>query len=431
MKIIGAAICIALIATSSRAQTPTDSLRLSTLQKAATANDARASQMELLAAQSSLRLRNIASDMKPSLSIDAMGQYQSDVASIPVTLPGVSLPVPPHDTYDARLNAEQRIYDPSLNARRSVERAQLAESQSRVKTALYALNEAVNAAFYTALRSQTAVAELETGVTDLEAQLDVADKRVKAGTALPSESNALRAEILRRRQAIAEQKATRKAAVAILSDLTGSSIDSLAPIASVDLSRETLAARANLASLRSRPEYEQFDRSRELVHQTSIANRTRQLPRVSAFGSAGYGRPGLKFLTDKFDTYWIGGIQFQWKPWTWGLSSRDRQIAQLQKRIIDTEEKAFTDQLHRSIEQDIAAIDRLESSLADDERIIALRESILTETRSRYRESVITSADYIDRQTDVLSARLTRAIHRVELAQAQAHILTTLGAEVR
>lgn len=431
MKAIGALFCIALIGTTSSAQTTTDSLRLSTLRAATTANDPRAAQIELLASQSQLRLKNIANDLKPSLSIDGLAQYQSDVPSIGANLPGISLPTPPKDTYDARLNAQQRIYDPALNARRSVERAQLAESQARVRTALYSLNESVNNAFFIALRSQEAIIELGTAITDLEAQLDVAEKRVRAGTALPSESNALRAEILRRRQTVAEQKAARKAALAVLSDLTGKPIDSLASLASPDATNEVNRARANVASLRSRPEYEQFARSREVLDQTANASRAQELPRVSAFARAGYGRPGLKFLSDKFDSYWLGGIQFQWTPWTWGASSRERQIAALQKRILDTEAKAFTDQLQRSIEQDLATIDRLDASLADDERIIALRENILTETRSRYRESVITSAEYIDRQTDVLSARLARAIHRVELSQAQTHLLTTLGAEIR
>jgi outer membrane protein TolC len=353
------------------------------------------------------------------------------VPSISVSLPGVSLPQAPHDTYDARLNAQQRLYDPSISSRNAVERARLAESQSRVRTALYSLNESVNTAFYTALRSQAAIDELETTITDLEAQLKVAEDRVKAGTALPSETNALRAELLRRSQTIAEQRAARRAAIAILSDLTGKQIDSLAPIAAPDLAAEANAARSNVASLRSRPEYEQFARSRETLTQTANAARAQELPRLSAFGRAGYGKPGLKFLSDKFDSYWIGGIQFQWTPWTWGTSSRERQIAALQKKIVDTEEKAFTDQLQRAIEQDIASIDRLQSALTDDERIIPLREDILREARSRYRESVITSAEYVDKQTDLLSARLTRALHRVELSQAQAHLLTILGAEVR
>ena len=431
MRITRAVLFLSLAASSLRAQTTVDSLRLSTLRAAAATNDARAAQMELLASQSALRLKAIANDLKPAFSIDGIAQYQSDVPTLGASLPGISIPTAPHDTYDARVSAQQNIFDPSINARRSVERAQVAESQARVRTALYTLNEAVNAAFYAALRSQAAVAELETTVTDLEAQLDVADKRVKGGTALPSESNTLRAELLRRRQSISEQQAIRRAAIGTLSGLTGKPIDSLAPVAAPDLAAEASAARSRLESLRARPEYEQFARSREVLDQTANASRARELPRVSAFARAGYGKPGLKFLGDKFESYWLGGVQFQWTPWTWGASSRERQIAQLQKRIVDTEEEAFTDQLHRAVEQDLATIDRLEASLADDDRIIALRESIFTETRSRYRESVITSAEYVDRQTDVLSARLTRALHRVELSQAQAHLLTTLGAEVR
>ena len=56
---------------------------------------------------------------------------------------------------------------------------------------------------------------------------------------------------------------------------------------------------------------------------------------------------------------------------------------------------------------------------------------MVAETRARYTEGAVTSAEYVDRQIDVLGARLTRAIHRTELAQARARVLTTLGIEVR
>jgi hypothetical protein len=44
---------------------------------------------------------------------------------------------------------------------------------------------------------------------------------------------------------------------------------------------------------------------------------------------------------------------------------------------------------------------------------------------------VITSADFVDRETDVTSARLARATHRVELARVRARFLTAVGLEVR
>jgi outer membrane protein TolC len=76
-------------------------------------------------------------------------------------------------------------------------------------------------------------------------------------------------------------------------------------------------------------------------------------------------------------------------------------------------------------------MDRLEASLRSDEEIVGLRERVLRESRVRFGEGVLTAAELVDRETDVLAARLARATHRVELARAQARFLTTLGLEVR
>jgi len=423
-------LCLALTPQLVTAQTSIDSLRLPALRESALSTDPRNAQLEILAAQSALRLRNLNAELKPSLSFDSQAQYQSDVATIPITLPGVTIPTPPHDTYDARLSAQQRLFDPSLGARRAVERAQTAESQARVRAALYSVNESVNTAFFTALRSQAQAAELATTVTDLEAQLALADTRVKERTALPSESNTLRAEILRRRQAVAEQDAVRRAAIAVLADLIGKPIDPATPLATPDVPAVIPTARVD-STFRNRPEYQQFELSREALRRAEEARSAQDKPRLSAFGRLGYGKPGLNQLSDKFDSYWMTGLQLQWTPWSWGNTGRDRQVIALQRELVTTEEKNFTNSLRRAVEQDLVAIARLEAALAQDEEIITLRENILSETRIRYSESVITSAEYVDRQTDVLAARLARSTHRVELSQARAHLLTTLGIEVR
>jgi outer membrane protein TolC len=392
-------------------------------------NDPRRAQIELLASQSALRLQNLNAEMLPAFSVDGLAQYQSDVAKINVTLPGVNLPNPKNDTYDARIGAQQRLYDPSIRPRQAIERAQLAESQARVRSAMYSLNESASSAFFVALRAQFQIDEIENTIKDLEAQLQVASSRIKAGAALPSEANALRAEIMRRRQNVSEQQAARAAAIAILSDITGKTIDR-ETILSMPSASDSLT-RAAVASIRARPEYEQFARTRDVLEANARARSAQDKPRISAFGRLGYGRPGLNPLNDRFDTYWLSGVQLQWTPWSWGSSARDRQVAELQRQIVTTEEQAFTQQIERAIEQDVTSIERLERALAEDDEIIALRESILSETRSRYRESVITSAEYVDRQTDVLSARVARALHRVELAQARVHLRTTLGMEIR
>jgi len=56
---------------------------------------------------------------------------------------------------------------------------------------------------------------------------------------------------------------------------------------------------------------------------------------------------------------------------------------------------------------------------------------VLTETRLRFDEGEITSAEYIARQTEYLSAQLDRDTRRVRMSEARARYLTTLGREVR
>lgn len=409
-----------------------DTLRLGALQAAAVSRDPRGRQVELLAAQSALRLSGLRSEWLPRLNLGAQAQYQSAVASIPAELAGGTSPAPPHkDTYDAYLGVRQPLIDPTLGARRGVATAELAESQARVRTNLYALRQAVADAYFTALLLDAQQAELQAGITDLDAQLRVARERVAGGDALPSAAVTLEAELLRRRQSLAGLASDRRAALAVLADLTGRPIDDRTPLAVPDLAAGVAAARASLDGLTGRPEYAQFARTRDALDRQREVIARRDWPRVSAVGRAGVGRPGLNPLSRDFTGYWLAGLQVEWSPWDWGQASRERASLAIQQEIVASEETAFTEELHRGAVRGLADIDRLAEYLGTDDTIIALRDRVLGETRLRFGEGVVTSAEYVDRETDLLSARLARAAHRVELAQARARFLTLVGLEVR
>ena len=314
-----------LLACQASAQS-TDTLRLSDLQTAALKRDPREAQAALLERQSRLRAENIRADRKPTLTLEGVAQYQSDVTRIALAVPGISVPTPPHDTYDARVVAQQRIFDPTRAPRLAVENAQLAVSRAALATSLYANRPSVNEAFFTALRSQAQLAELEASITDLEAQLTVAAARVREGAALPSEEMTIRAELLRRRQVVAEWRATQRAAIDVLEDLTATRIDSGKTFAEPDGEAEVSTALAAMDSVRRRPEFTQFAATRNLLEQQESARAAQDKPRISLFGRVGYGRPGLNALNTSFDSYWLGGVQAQWSPWTWGTSGREREV---------------------------------------------------------------------------------------------------------
>ena len=409
-----------------------DTLTLGALQAAAVRHDPRSRQLDLLASQSALREKSLDAERLPELGLMAQGQYQSDVPRIPLTFPGgVTPPLPPHDSYDAHLEAREPLYDPSRGARRTVERATLAESQARVRSSLYQLRQEVSDAYFTALLLGAQRAELGTGITDLEAQLRLARDRAREGSALPSEPATLEAELLRRRQSLAELDANRGAALEVLGDLTGRTIADSDSLALPDLAHDIALARDSLSELRARPEYEQFTRSREVLERREASVAAQNQPRISAFGRVGYGRPALNPLGTEFDEYWLAGVRVEWSPWKWGSTRRSQEELALQRQIVATEESAFTERIRRAVASDLAAVDRLEKTLAADDTIIALRERVLHETQIRFGEGVVTSAEYVDRETDALDARLARATHRVELERARARFLTLTGLEVR
>jgi outer membrane protein TolC len=406
-----------------------DTLRLAELQAAATAIDPRQAQLALQRRASALRLRTIAADRLPALSSEGLAQHQSDVTTIPVRLPGVIVPLPPHDTYDAHLVAQERLFDPSLRPRESVERANLALAEARVQTTTYQLRTEVNEAFFSAALAQARAGELTTVISDLEAQLRVARARVREGTALLSEARTLEAELLRRRQDLGDVEANRSAALGVLTELTGRVTAPDDTLIVPDLAAAIAAVRD--APPLARPEYVQFARTREQLAAQERVVASQTLPHLSAFVRAGYGKPGLDVFSTDFNTYWLGGLQVQWAPWNWGSTAREREQLAVQQDVVRSEEAAFTAGLRRTSVRQLADIDRLSAALRTDDAIITLREQIERETQHRYNEAVVTAVEFVDRRNDVLAARLARVSHEIELAQARVRLLTNIGVELR
>lgn len=408
-----------------------DSVHLRELQAAASAHDARAEQIDLLVSQTQLRLRSLALEGLPSFRLHGQGQYQSDVASIPFELPGGQKPPrPPNDTYDAHLALRQSLYDPSRRPRRALEEARLAESHAGVRASLYDLRRRVNEAFFAVLLLGAQAAEVDAALAGLRAQLTLVEARVAEGAALPSEAATLQREVLRRLQMADGLRSQEDASRAVLAALSGRAIPESVPLAMPSLAAAVAAARQSLAGFAGRPEMERFERGREVLEQRADVIAARERPQVSAFGRSGYGRPGLNPLASEFDSYWLGGVQVEWTPWSWGATDNERQELALQREILRSEEEALADEIRRGAISELATIDRLGEAIERDLQIIDLSDDILAETRVRFGEGVVTSAELVEREAELLQARLDLVQHRIELAHARARFLTLTGREL-
>jgi outer membrane protein TolC len=421
------ALCLLLAAAPAAAQ---DTLRLPELQAAAVRKDPRSAQIALQEEASSLRLRNLATARLPQLLLSSEATHQSEVPGIPISLPGASVPRPPKDRYDATLGVEQRLLGAVTARQEASERAGLEVQRAELAAALYPLRAEVSEAFFAAFLLQERRAEAAALTADLEARLAVVRAQAREGAALPGDTAALGAELLGAEEEQAEVAASRRAALAVLADLTGRPVGESALLALPDLSAEVARAGAPEA-LRSHPQYAVLAARRASLSREADLVRAESRPQLAAFGQLGYGVPGLRQFTDQPHEYWMAGIRMRWTPWSWGAPERKREVLQLQSRLLESEEAALAARLGRQVHDAAESMARLRAALGTDESIIALREQVERQTRAQLAERAVTPAIYVDARTRLQQARLARDRHRVELARAEAQYLTTLGVEIR
>ncbi len=426
-----AALALSAIGLPRLAAQATDTLRLGALQRAAETADQRAGQPGMLDQQSRLRLQSLHAERLPALTLQGQAQHLSDVTSFGGAGGPVLVPEPYHTQYDASAGIQVKLHDPTLGPRSAIETAQLQEASARVRGTLWQRRQLVNEAFFAAQRLEAQGASIDAMLTDLAAQRALARSRVQNGTALASDTLLLDAAIARRRQDRDQVGTDARAWRDVLAELTGMPVPTEAVLALPDLGPQATAARLDLDRDRSRPEYAQFSASADLIATRRDAARAAEQPRLTGFVRGGYGRPGLNQLSRRFDSYYQAGLRVDWSPWNWGTTDRNQAVQDIQSQILASDEAAFTESLRRAATRDLATIARLERALESDDTIIALRTAVLAESRSRFREGVITSAEYVDRETELLAARLDRDSHRTGLTEARARLLTTLGHEVR
>ena len=124
-------------------------------------------------------------------------------------------------------------------------------------------------------------------------------------------------------QQLAEIDINRKSSFAVLSILMNTRLEK----ANVQLPEVTI--KDSLENIR--PEYKLFDLQSQQVENNKSLLSTQLMPKISAFGEAGYGRPGLNMLSDNFAAYYLVGLTFKWNFFDWNKNSHDRQVLEVQK----------------------------------------------------------------------------------------------------
>ncbi|MCC7194980.1 MAG: TolC family protein [Gemmatimonadaceae bacterium] len=430
MKAVAFAFIVTVLGATAGAQSPA-SVTLADLQRAAIARDARAAQRDLLREAADLRIRSIRNTLLPRFTVSASNSHASDVTHLNLALPGgAPVPIPPRDRWSGAVDVAQVVYDGGAASRaEAVEAARLSENVAGVDAALEPLRAEVTGAFFATALMRATESELSAAVSDLETVLAETRARVREGAALGRDSASVRAEWRGAQARLAQARSSRRAAMANLERLTGVALPESTSLTLPDWGARLAAldSAGGAANLRERPEFTQVARTRARLDTERGLAAVENRPRVLAFLDGGYGRPGLNQFESDPARFWQAGIKVEWAPFTWGSSQRNEELAALQQKVLLTEERALADRLARAVQGDIENRARLAAQLRDDDEVIALRADALAQGEAQRREGVITAAEAVGLRSALTDARLARERHRIELAQAEANIATTLG----
>ncbi len=403
---------------------PADSISLSYCQQLAKKNYPTAKNIKLQEQITALNVDIAHSGYFPQITASGEATYQSEVTSF--SAPGGQGPSPvSKDQYAASLHAVETIFNGGkVDIQKALQQAKGAEAQASTKVKLHQIRTQVNQVYYGLLLSRQQSKTINLKIKNLQSQLSTVRSKVKNGILLSSQQYILEAELTKSQKDSANTYSNVKAGFEVLSELIGKK---LTPANKLKLPEVAV----NYRSLQPRrPEYKAFKSTQKVLEQQQELSKTRKWPKLSAFGTGSYGRPGLNFLNNDFHYYYIAGVQLNWSLWGAINGGRKAKALHIQQQKVTQNRQAFTRQLHASLDRISQHIAAIRENLKRDSTIVQDRQKIVKQSAGQLKNGVITATEYVTQLRRANQAKLSLFISKVQLSQAQTNYLTTLGIPV-
>jgi outer membrane protein TolC len=370
-----------------------------------------------------LKIDNIGINYLPQISLKGQATYQSDVTKLEVPIPNFKPAELNKDQYKLSLDVRQLIYDGgNTTSLKTTESKQVFVDEQKVEVELFSLKQKINDLYFAILLLQEKRRVNELLVSDLKSRITETESRIKNETVTINNLYILQAQMLQTEQEIQNIDNDKLGSMKMLSELIGANISETSIFAKPDI-----PAFSYDNDFSSRPEYKLFNFQKEQINSYNDLINTRILPKLSAFGQAGYGRPGLNMLDNSFQPYYMVGLNLTWSPINWNSDNNEKQIYQINQKIIDSQKETFDKNLRVALERYKSDVAKYDDLIKKDEELISLRDKIVVTTYSQLQNGTITSTIYLTELNNKTQSQLMLETHKVQLLQAKINYLTTKG----
>lgn len=372
-----------------------------------------AKQSGLLAQKSAYETASLNTAKLPKIDLNAQASYQSDVTGLPIPLPNVS--TLNKDQYRATLDINQLIYNGGLiDSNVKLRAIQTQTQQQQVAVNLYSIKTRINQLYFAILLAQERKLILTSKQEQLASKIKEVKSGVKFGVLLPSSEQVLEAENLKIKQQLRENELDKKRLLANLSELI------FTPLDEKTILEKPLLSLPNDETI-SRPEIQLFELQNQQILGSKELISKNKLPKINAFGTAGYGNPGLNMLNNSFQTFYMVGLKANWNVWDWDKTKKDKEALSVSESIIATEKETFLLNTHLQLKEIQTEINKLDETIQTDQEIINLREAVAKSSDAQLKNGVITSSDYLVEFSNLYESKINQKTHQIQLALAKAN----------
>ena len=387
-------------------------------------------QYDLIAETEQYNISNAARAWIPQVVLSGQATYQSATPTYPeafnqmIAANGLDMSGIRKDQYKVAIDVSQNIWDGGQSkANREIAEAEAAVERSRVDVSLYDLQSRIQNLYFGILLLDERVAQTETLIEVLDANLNRMRTYYRNGVAMQSDVDAVEAELLTARQTLSQVEASRASYRRMLEVFIGQ------PLTDKTLTRPAMVDVASRTS--ARPELAMFEAQSDKLAAQRKAIDASVMPRFSAFAQGYYGYPGLDMFKSMVSSEWtlnaIVGVRMSWNIGAFYTKKNNISKLDAAERQIAVQRDVFLFNTEMQTTQDDGEIARLRSAIEDDNRIVELRRSVRMAAESRLENGVIDATDLLRKIADETTATLNRSTHEIELLQATYRLKTTLN----
>lgn len=377
-------------------------------------------QQELIEKSKAYTLENASKGYLPQVGISGQATYQSEVLSVPISIPGFNIETPAKDQYKLYGEITQPLTDLYTVGQQKELYASNAEIQAQsLEVDLYKIKDRVHQLYFGILLVDEQLAQTAIKDKDLESGIAKTNAAIANGTAFKSSADVLKAESLNNKQRIIELKATRKAYADMLGLFINQPVDE-----NVQLSKPPVAV---VSSTISRPELKLYEFQRRNYEVQNRLLTAKSLPKLNLFFQGGIGRPAFNAFSNEFQPYYIGGLRLTWSLTNYYTLKKERLILGINQSIVDVQRETFLFNTNMTLKQKSADIARLQELINVDNQIVALRTNIKNAAAAQLENGVITSNDYLREVNAEDQSKQSLLLHQVQLLIANYDYQNTSG----